>query len=240
MPAGSLREPPTASTKPGALTRSPCSSEPIAASTASRCGPSPKMTPERPGTRSAASATARDDARRVLLRDQAPGEDHQRFGDQRLLRLDLGAQQTAKYRHLAARALRRSLAACSSDRQKARLMHAGAAMLHRDPDPSRGAEVAAPVLARPDLEPVDDQRVAARAGEPAPRPAARSTGTTRCARRRSGGRDAAGATARRRRSRAAARCAGGRRRCRAPCAARSRRRARRGPPAPRRGATGAS
>ena len=51
----------------------------IARSTAPRSGPSPKMTPRRPGIRSAASATAADDARGALLRDQPAGEDHERL-----------------------------------------------------------------------------------------------------------------------------------------------------------------
>ena len=76
--------------------------------------------------------------------------------------------------------------------------------LDREPDPAADRpQVGAPVVAAPDLVPVDDQaaRASGSAAAPARRRAVRSRGRRRCERRRSAGHSAAGARRRRARSR---------------------------------------
>ena len=127
-----------------------------------------------------------------------------------------------------ARPPRAAARACSREKQNARWGTRTQASWTAQPiAPAGRAEVLAPVVARPHLVPVDDEPVAAHAGGPGRRRAARSTGTTRCGRRRSGGRGAAGATARPRRRRAAGTIRRLPRRRRGSCAGRPSRRARR-------------
>ena len=112
------------------------------------------------------------------------------------------------------------------------LRDAQAERLYGVADPAADSpEVLDPVVARPDLVPVDHEPEAAAGAASRRPPAARSTGTRRCGRRRSGARGAAGARARRARTRAEAGCVAGRRPRRAPCAGPRRPRQR---PAPRR------
>ena len=93
------------------------------------------------------------------------------------------------------------------------LGQAHAEALHPPADRAPGpAQVLAPVVAGPQLDPVDHEREAAEAPRDSPRPAARSTGTRLCGRRRSGGRGEAGATALPPEHERRAGCGGGRRR----------------------------
>ena len=134
-----------------------------------------------------------------------PGEHHERLGRHRRRRRSPG-RSTARAAPAPRRAARRarSRPAVSSANTNACWRTRRHSDCTNAPDAPGGAEVLAPVLVAPQLEPVDDERGSGRAAAPAPRPAARSTGTSTCGRRRRSGRGAAGATARPRRTRAAA------------------------------------
>ena len=187
---------------------SPCAA--IAASTAARSGPSPKIAPRSSGT--ARARSARSPARRAGARFSGmwrPANTTTRLGRRAARRRRASpAYSPSSTVDLAAQRPRRAAAPrCRRAKQNARWRHAQAQRAARR-QPTRAAdaaEVLAPVRARPDLVPVDDERGsgAARRSQRRRR-AARSTGTRRCGRRRSGGRGAAGARARRRRTRAAA------------------------------------
>ena len=108
-----------------------------------------------------------------------------RLRDRRLERP--GVELPARAIKLAARTPRRAAGARGAGEAEGLLADADAAPLHPPADLARAtAEVVVPVGARPDLVPVDDEPKPRGGGARRRRRAGRSTGTSRCARRRSG------------------------------------------------------
>ena len=196
------------------------------------CGPgSPRSPGRRRGSRRVgrepargAAAIAAGDRRDALLRDVPPRGDHQR-------RLGLAGRLVRDTRLgpgiagvLAGEPRDRSAVAVLAQallgepgEGEAPVGKPQAEALDREADPAGdGAQVGAPVVAAPDLVPVDDQaaRTSARARGPAWRRSRGSTGRRRCGRRRSVARGGADARTRRARSGAGARSAAGRSPCR--------------------------
>ena len=115
--------------------------------------------------RAAAPPRARPPAatlRRALLGDQPPGEHDERLRGQRRARARATRRTRPRSTVTSPRSpSSRSRAACSSERQNARWRRRAQRRCTAIPRPAGAAEILAPVGRRPDLEPVDDERIAA-------------------------------------------------------------------------------
>ena len=141
--------------EPGASTAPsrPCSA--IRRSTSGRAGPSPRISPE---LRHALASTRdrRHECSRLLLGDVAPHEDDHRLGGLRR-RAGRACINALEHRHIAAHALLPKPSGEQPREAESLVPYADAAALHRESDaPTDRSQVFAPVLARPDLEPIDD------------------------------------------------------------------------------------
>ena len=149
-------------TNPGASTTPASPRSAIAASTAPRSGPSPRMRPRSPGMRSRAQPDRGHDRGRALLRDVAAGEEDERLGGQGRGPRRRAGVEPAQHGHLAAHAAAPQPVRGQLREGEGPLAHAQAAPLHRLAHAAAGLpEVRAPVGAAPQLEPVHHEPEAA-------------------------------------------------------------------------------